>query len=105
MFQRARHASKLEKWSVGSGYMINRTRSGFTYEFQPADVWVIRQISSNVAVIHHFVKEGKWMSGSRIYAEEGNYVRVREPAGCTGFLEESLRVRYQHCHFNRTGGR
>lgn len=74
-----------------------------TYEFQLADVWMIRQVLTDVTVVHHFVQEGKWMGGSRIHAEERDDVGVRESAGGLGLLEESLRVRYQY-RFGSIGG-
>jgi len=75
-------------------------RTAPTYKFQPAYVRMISEVSAEVKLAHHPVKQGKRMTGGRIHADEGNDIGMRELAGGPGLLEESLGERCQYC-FNR----
>ena len=54
----------------------DRYSQGCAYKFQPADARVIREISTEVMVVHHRVKESKWMVRGRIHAQERDDVGV-----------------------------
>jgi len=51
---------------------------------------MIRQISTEVRIGHHFVDEGKWVVTSRVNAKERDNIRVGELTSYPGLLKESL---------------